>query len=106
MLTLDGEKCDFGVGCGPPRWLYPAESFKFRLPATGSPEHESTGGWLACEACHAMIEGGDWESLAWRSVPSTLRPEHREVTYRFMRGFHEAFAAARSGPAQPFRGGT
>jgi hypothetical protein len=98
--------CDFGAGCDEPRWFYPAESFTFRLPIAGARPHESTGGWLACDRCHAMIEGGDWVSLAWSSIPTTMRQEHRQTTYRFMRGLHEAFVAARTGPAEPFRGGT
>jgi len=45
-------------------WRYPASSF----PITQGNEHISKGAWDACDICYMLIESGDWEELAKRSL--------------------------------------
>ena len=52
--------CDFCSGPNP-AWRYPATTFR---DSFGS---KSVEDWLACEACHAMIEAGDREGLIERA---------------------------------------
>jgi hypothetical protein len=62
-------KCDFCSAPGP-AWAYPARDFDAYLafPVVG----ESVGAWAACQECHRLIEAGDREGLAVRSLDELI----------------------------------
>jgi hypothetical protein len=59
---MRGDKCDFCGGPNP-RWSYPAKDVG-AIPIPGGPKVMLTGGWGACDACHALIERDDRNGLA------------------------------------------
>ena len=69
-----GPKCDF-CSAPEPVWAYPARDFVayLAMPVVG----ESVGAWAACEECHRLIEAGNREGLAVRSLDELVmqRPE-------------------------------
>lgn len=75
-MTVAG-RCDFCGGSNP-RWSYPAKDVA-HSPAPGVSPVMLTGGWGACDACHALIEHGDRNRLAERGA-------------RVFRGVSEALA--------------
>lgn len=94
-------KCDF-CSAPEPLWAYPARDFVayLALPLVG----ESVGAWAACEECHRLIEAGDREGLAVRSLDELIfqcpeaaiaAPALREE----LRRLHEMFFANRVGTA-------
>ena len=94
-------KCDFCSAPGP-LWAYPARDFVayLALPLVG----ESVGAWAACEECHRLIEAGDREGLAVRSLDELIfrcpeaaiaAPALKEE----LRQLHELFFANRVGTA-------
>lgn len=62
-------RCDF-CSAAAPAWAYPAKDFVayVALPVVG----ESLGAWAACEECHRLIEAGDREGLAVRSLDELI----------------------------------
>ncbi len=98
----DGElKCDF-CSAPEPMWAYPAKDFiaYLVLPLVG----ESVGAWAACEECHQLIEAGDREGLAVRSLDELIFrcPEAAMVAPALkqeLRQLHERFFANRAGLA-------
>jgi hypothetical protein len=70
------------------RWRYPADRE-----------------WLACEKCHAAIQGDEREGLLARviqkPVPRTLPDRYAPHFRQRARELHESFWATRSGPAHP-----
>lgn len=94
--------CDF---CSDPdvRWRYPTRSFWAYI--VGSVAGESVGDWAACERCHDLIERGNPDSLAAKSVERLIgvHPEVREVRedlFREVTRLHRSFFACRSGRPQ------
>jgi hypothetical protein len=93
-------KCDFGRGCDEPRWLYPADTFTYLAAHPAARPHVSAGPWLACDRCHALVERGEWKTLATQGIPPTTPPEHWDAVLRWVTDFQLGFAAARTGPAR------
>ena len=88
--------CDF-CSAGSPVWFYPAVDFP--IPGGGT----STGGWTACESCHAHIERGDRAALD-RQIIEHFRRRHgrqaAELAGPSLRETHERFFAHRTGSAR------
>jgi hypothetical protein len=67
-------KCDFclapDLGAISPSWVYPAAPMEI----VGSPFGGSPDDWLACEACHRLIEASNINGLADRIVD--MQPIH------------------------------
>ncbi len=94
-------KCDF-CSAQEPAWVYPTRNFVayFSPPLVG----ESVGAWAACEVCHRLIEAGDREGLAVRSLDELIFqwPEAAIAAPALkgeLRRLHELFFANRAGPA-------
>jgi hypothetical protein len=94
-------KCDFCSALAP-TWAYPAKDFiaYLAVPLVG----ESVGAWAACEECHRLIEAGDREGLAVRSLDELVFrcPEAAiaaPALTRELRQLHELFFANRLGIA-------
>lgn len=94
-------KCDFCSAPGP-LWVYPARDFVayLALPLVG----ESVGAWAACEECHRLIEAGDREGLAVRSLDELIFqcPEAAiaaPALEKELRQLHALFFANRVGTA-------
>lgn len=89
--------CDFCCA-DHPCWEYPADDF-IAFAAQGS-----LGSWAACETCHGLIEAGDHDGLAQRSLATFC---HRQELTRqesvkvlaILRDLHVAFRQHRAGPA-------
>jgi hypothetical protein len=86
--------CDF-CGSASPAWEYPCESFT----VPGIPPGKSTGGWIACDDCHAVIEKNDREALARRGLlnpsVSIIGPK---AALAGVREIHQQFFDRRGGP--------
>jgi hypothetical protein len=97
-------RCDF---CSSPtvRWSYPTTNFagvNVRAPDGFIWVSESVGGWAACDICHEMIERGERESLAERSVSTLIETNQElrgsEITLKDeIRLLHAKFFAFRTG---------
>ncbi len=94
-------KCDFCSAPGP-LWAYPATDFiaYLALPLVG----ESVGAWAACDECHRLIEAGDREALAVRSLDELIFrcPEAAIAAPAFkeeLLQLHALFFANRAGAA-------
>jgi hypothetical protein len=90
-------KCDF-CSKPAPAWRYPAESFHDLF---GS---RSVEDWLACEECHALIEAGDRNGLARRSLdaPGVQMATDllgRAAAFEYCLDLHNRFWRARRGDA-------
>ncbi len=100
--------CDFCTAQTARPWCYPCRAFvAWELPADqnilGVPVvADSPDDWAACDACHALIEAGDWEALAQRSAADSLstRLGLRDHALAMMRDLHAKFRAHRAGPAR------
>lgn len=97
-------QCDF---CSEPNpaWKYPAMSFvDFEMCGIAS---ESVGDWAACDACHELIESGDMDGLANRSIAlmvCSAPPELTEAAPQLramLIELHRKFSDARVGPVEP-----
>jgi len=91
--------CDFCSSANP-LWRYPAATFH---DSFGS---KSVEDWLACEACHAMIEAGDREGLIERAfrcpgIPLVVAMRGREWARNYVVDLHNRFRTNRRG--QPYR---
>ncbi len=100
-MSYAGVKCDFCSALGP-TWVYPARDFDAYIvsPIIG----ESIGAWAACEACHRLIEAGDREGLAVRSLDELIMSYPEAVMAaptlkQELLQLHELFFANRSGTA-------
>ena len=97
--------CDF-CGSRKPTWEYPAESFLITMivaaPPSDSLKGNSVGSWLACDACHRVIETGTSEDLVRRAA---LNPCVKSglvdagLAIEVARPMYEQFFASRRGPA-------
>jgi len=112
--------CDF---CGSTviAWRYPALSFDLaiiRVPSepTGELRHVEWGSltdWAACETCSALIEAGEWDTLAERGVdhspqvrvlPADVRKRIRPEVLRATKELHKNFKKARTANRVPHAG--
>ncbi len=93
-------KCDFCSAPGP-AWAYRVRDFDACL---AFPADESVGGWAACEECHLLIEAGDHDGLASRSLEELISrcPEaaiEAPALKQDLRQLHGVFFANRVGTA-------
>jgi predicted nucleic acid-binding Zn-ribbon protein len=99
-LPMDGE-------C----WTFPCESFEYPFMlieagpdgVTGQTEG-SANDWAACDTCYDLIEDGDREGLAKRSVDADIERNpnaagHRHVLVAMTRAMHDKFFDHRNGEA-------
>lgn len=99
-------QCDFCSALRPV-WRYPARNFvAYRVSYVAG---ESVGDWIACDGCHALIEGSDLPALAQRSLENLLakHPEARaaaDILFNELRDLHQQFFRNRLGPAVPIFG--
>lgn len=91
--------CDFCVATTPGVWLYSCRDFEMPLAGLGV-THMSTGAWLACDECSALIEADDYAELAVRSAFAT-GSVRTEVVDRVAE-LHKRFKAHRTGERRPF----
>lgn len=95
--------CDF---CSEPevKWSYPAKDI-----ASEELHWGSRGDWAACEICHALIEKGERDKLAERSMQNFIRfnpefasepAEIRKEVADGIRMLHDIFFLARTGEAE------
>jgi hypothetical protein len=98
MVPLTGPECDFCLDCRV-RWLY--DCGRVFLEAYG---FGSEGRWAACDFCAAMIDAGDREGLAARSIRSWELREMPKMPYveHFIREIQAAFMENREGPKIAF----
>lgn len=110
-----GAICDF---CSSPdvHWSYPARDFTHHrelaaltidMRTLETERHDidldagSSGGWAACNVCHALIERGARERLARRSAKRMLRIHGMNMSLRdalgLIRPFQDTFWANREG---------
>lgn len=98
-------KCDF---CSSPavRWSYPARDVNMGVVLGGSMPvlHNSRGDWAACDACHDLIEAGDYKSLLNRSIAAFPGPSFlpQSVVTGSIVSAHRAFRAACKDAPIPF----
>lgn len=100
-MNEESLKCDF-CSAPEPTWAYPAKDFiaYLALPLVG----ESLGAWAACEECHRLIEAGDREGLAVRSLDELIFQWPEAVIAapalkQELRQLHELFFSNRAGLA-------
>jgi hypothetical protein len=117
MLSLT-DRCDF---CNnfEPAWEYPCKDFitlsrSLDDPGTligpevedmpdtpRKPLSESRGEWLACGACHDLIEANKLAELAKRCADADPWPDHAYAEHVLMLvALHGAFVEHRTGPAR------
>lgn len=100
--------CDF---CSTPAtvdtefWSYPAEDFLYTIQQDALGTHGSKGPWGACEICHELIEEGDHNGLALRSVEKDVERDpaykgHQHMLFAIAKQMHKDFFAHRTGPAR------
>jgi len=112
------EVCDFCRSV--PTWDYPAHDFTAQVLAVSSRQdvtditelepQGSRGGWAACDTCHDLIEAGDWDQLAERSVDANWdgeggyrnTPVPRAVWIDAIKQYQRLFQENRTGPAIPW----
>jgi hypothetical protein len=111
----DGAVCDF---CASPdvHWSYPCRDHQRRVEhlnvvmgTAGELRTQpvdldafSSGGWAACNPCHALIERSDRVRLARRSAKRLIRsgaPIGLKAAIAHCRGIHDQFWSHRDGPA-------
>jgi hypothetical protein len=102
-------KCDF-CSAPDPTWAYPANTFIAFEEHLGQGESVgaiSHGGWAACDVCHALIEAGDQQGIAKRSLDELLM-EHTEMIMATdellveMVALHRSFFDNRCGAGIPY----
>lgn len=97
--------CDFCSASGAP-WTYPCDDFTSTVavhPDGSSMSHGSVGAWGACDACHDLIEAGDFAGLAERALDAlglAVGGAHAARALAGMRALHEGFRAHRRGPTR------
>lgn len=93
--------CDFCTAV-PVRWDYPCRDFSHHdIDSSGVPfQFNSHNEWAACDACHAIIETGNRDALARRSVERyrEVNPHAFPLSLRVARAIQDAFWANREGP--------
>jgi hypothetical protein len=78
---MSAPMCDFCPVAGRAAvWYYPCDSFVTTIEfisneAVTSRDCDSTAGWMACDACHEMIEASQWDELLDRFVASSTLPD-------------------------------
>ena len=99
-MTDAGTVCDFCYAPGP-RWEYPCQDYAFALVVGDAVSiGESTGGWLACNPCHELIEAGRHGDLAMRSATSKDAPPDAVKNFNLALQLQEkGFRAHRTGEA-------
>ncbi len=94
-------QCDF---CSVPSatWRYPTRSFiAYRASNIAG---ESVGDWAACDICYVLIESGDQQRLAERSLEQLIikHPDAKAVADLLLHDLselHQQFFEHRHGPA-------
>jgi hypothetical protein len=101
-LQLNGNlQCDFCSVPGP-TWRYPTRSFiAYRASNIAG---ESVGDWAACDICHVLIETGDQQRLAERSLEQLIikHPDAKaaaDILLHDLSDLHQQFFEHRHGPA-------
>lgn len=95
--------CDFDTAPGP-RWTYPCGDFQASaiVGTLGSMSQHSSGGWGACDECHADIEADRWDAilhrLNTRRQAEVGRP-FEGVALVMIKALWEGFVEHRTGPA-------
>lgn len=75
-------------------WRYPTRSFNLTQIKARSVED-----WAACENCHDLIEEGQWQALAVRSLATCTDAKLLYWSREFLRELHAKFNSHRMGPA-------
>jgi hypothetical protein len=95
--------CDF-CSAPHPRWSYPCRPSVTEVAGIAVHDMEP---WAACDACHQLIQAGNRDGLARRSVETLIAsnpefaPERAEL-FAFLRcGAHERFYRTRLGEPAP-----
>lgn len=103
-MNLNDIYCDFcGAGNGAVSWRYPARSSPFVV--SGQLIGMNYGDWAACDACHSIIERGDSDALARRTLASpamngfvvgvsTVKSMHQEQFFNNRTGVAERYYGA------------
>lgn len=102
-------RCDFCYHPEPIR-EYPARDFT--IPSVrGYPDYGSRGGWVACQKCAELLDGGGYDTILNRAVywyrKRNKRPtgwsevEWESTVYDFIARLHGAFVANRIGEGRP-----
>lgn len=98
-LKADTVMCDF---CSQPnpRWVYPAKDFGEIVT-----KFASVGDWGACEECKQLIQAGDWDTLAQRSMTfigdKSLPEDINATVLQAVKDMHQGFAQSRIGGPYP-----
>lgn len=107
-------RCDFCYEPDPePAWSYACRDFTVEVPEI-SFLGPVMGAWLACRACHDLIEADDYTTLSNRATDEHIRrrtatsaiatrlagPEYRAALLDALTNFHLQFKALRTGPAK------
>ena len=99
--------CDFCSAINP-TWDYPATTFH-DAPLNAN----SLADWLACDACHTIIEAGNVDALAGRAIRNSANPSIRAMAIHDLppmldtaRRLYDEFFAHRIGPAYRIGPGT
>ena len=98
-------KCDF-CSSSNPAWEYPAESFGTDATVDDTltvPLLRSAGSWLACQKCSDLIESGDMNTLAKRSLNAyndLSDTSYGDELLNMILVTHQAFLNRRTGPAE------
>ena len=105
VRTPPSPKCDF-CSARPVKWDYPCRDFSQEGVAPTGQRYvfnRRSESWAACDACHRLIQAGDREQLARRSVTRLHRlfPDRLQLRLPGVRAVHDTFWANRE--ANPVR---
>jgi len=107
-------RCDF-CSAPDPEWWYHAQPFSSMVVGVNDKTGEAMtrtfvddGEWAACSDCKAIIESGDHEALAERSMTSEHHVSYREaigghaeLIRNMLRKFHGEFWRTKISPPEP-----
>jgi hypothetical protein len=82
-------------------WFYPTMRYAMQrqVEEDGSSQLTySSGPWFACASCHELMEKGDWDGVADRSLTDLAGPM-RDWSKAIVRAQHAAFSTRRTEPA-------
>ena len=89
------ESCDF-CSEAPTTQIYPCKNFVIPRTQTSVFQHESVGGWVACNKCGELIDAGRWAELTDRAFTNYMKQHcvpryaHFDVREQF-REIHRLF---------------